>query len=185
MGLRPPFHAPWALLAALIAGEPAFARADLVQASPFLPPSLAGVAGQAGPAGPVELRGVMSTSQGTQYCIYDTAKKASTWVGLNETGNDFTVKSADPGGESVVVEFQGRTLKLQLRAAKVASSGSSGSASSPIVVPAVALNPTPADEQRRLDAIAAEVRRRRMEREKAAQAAPATPGAAPPGDPGR
>jgi hypothetical protein len=44
----------------------------------------------------------------------------------------------------------------------------------------VVLNPSPQDEQRRLDAVAAEVRRRRLEREKAAQDAQnGVPAAAP------
>ena len=65
----------------------------------------------------------MSTSQGVAYCIYDTARKTSAWVGLNETGNDFVVKAADPAGDSVTVDFQGRSLQLVLRTAKVASAG--------------------------------------------------------------
>jgi len=185
--MRHPFFTSWALLAAIAAG-PAAARADLAQSSPFLPPSMSDLAAQAGTGGPIELRGVMSTSEGAQYCIYDVVKKESTWVGLNETGNSFVVKSADPAGEGVTVEFQGRTMKLALRMAKVVSAGSAaaqpGMSGNPsAVTQSVVLNPTPADEQRRLDAVATEVRRRRMEREKAVQASqPAVnpPGGAPP-----
>jgi hypothetical protein len=77
-----------------------------------------------------------------------------------------------------MVEYQGRTLRLVLKAAKVASAGPvmgvvAGNPSA--VTQSVVLNPTPADEQRRLDAVAAEVRRRRQEREKAAQEAQASP----------
>ncbi len=174
-----------AVLAAFAAGA-ACARADLAQASPFLPSNMADSASKAGTAGPVELRGVMSTAQGNEYCIYDTVKKSSAWVGLNETGNAYVVKSADPEGESVTVEFQGRTMKLVLRAAKVASAGSAvpvqaGMAANPsAVTQSVVLNPSPADEQRRLDAVAAEVRRRQQERLRAAQAAQAA-GNAPAG----
>jgi hypothetical protein len=53
--------------------------------------------------------------------------------------------------------------------------------SSPVV-----LNPNPADEQKRLDAVAQEVRRRRMEREKAVQATQGggpVPGNMPPPSP--
>jgi hypothetical protein len=135
----------------------------------------------------------MSTSQGVAYCIYDTAKKSSAWVGLNEKGNDFVVKAADPAGESVTVEFQGRSLKLLLRTAKVASAGPAGGGGQPVPAPgavanSVMLNPSPADEQRRLDAVAQEVRRRRMERERAVQSAQdGTPGpnAPPPAVPNR
>jgi hypothetical protein len=172
-----------ALLAAVAAG-PSAARADLAQASPFLPSSLSESAAKGGPSGPVELRGVMSTSQGTEYCIYDVVKRTSAWVGLNEQGPGFVVKSADPASDSVTVEFQGRTMNLVLRTAKVASAGSAAPVANPqggasAITQTVVLNPTPADEQRRLDAVAAEVRRRRMEREKAAQDAQAGAGGAP------
>jgi hypothetical protein len=176
MRLRHPHLTPLALLAALAAG-PASARADLAQASPFLPSSMAGSAGNSGPSGPVELRGVMSTSQGTEYCIYDVVKKTSTWVGLNEEGNGFVVKSADPASDSVTVEFQGRTMNLVLHTAKITSAGPAmpvaNNPAGSAITQTVVLNPTPADEQRRLDAVAAEVRRRRLEREKAAQEAQA------------
>jgi hypothetical protein len=175
---------PWALLAAIAAGGD-LARADLAQASPFMPANVADAAAQAG--GPIELRGVMSTSEGSEFCIYDTAKKSSAWVALNEAGYGYVVKSADPAGDSVTVQYQGRTMKLVLRAAKVASAGPSmprgQEATASSVTQTVVLNPTAADEQRRLDAVAAEVRRRRQEREKAtqeAQASPNGPGAALP-----
>ena len=190
MSMRHPHFASCAMLAAIAAG-PAAARADLAQASPFLPANVADSAAKGGAAGPVELRGVMSTEQGTEYCIYDTVRKTSAWVGLNESGNGFVVKSADPGGDSVTVDFQGRTMRLVLRTAKVASAGSAvpmqaGMAGNPsAVTQSVVLNPTAADEQRRLDAVAAEVRRRQQERLKAAQAAANAPAGAAPGAPNR
>jgi hypothetical protein len=177
MRMRRPFLTPWALLAAITAGG-ACARADLAQTSPFLPANAVDTAAQGGAGGPVELRGIMSTSQGTEYCIYDSAKKSSAWVGMNEAGNAFVVKSADPSGDNVTVEYQGRTLKLALRTAKISSAGpgmAGGVGNPSSVTQSVVLNPTPADEQRRLDAVAAEVRRRRQEREKAAQDAQASP----------
>jgi hypothetical protein len=182
--MRHPHLLSLALLAAVAAG-PQAAFADLAQASPFLPSSMSESAAKGGPSGPVELRGVMSTSQGTEYCIYDVVKRTSAWVGLNETGQGFVVKSADPASDSVTVEFQGRTMNLVLRTAKVSSAGSAVPAMNPqgpanSLTQSVVLNPTPQDEQRRLDAVAAEVRRRRMEREKAAQnAAQTSAGAVP------
>ncbi len=176
MGTPHPFRTFLTLLSASAAlGCAGLARGDLAPTSPFLPANstMAGGA-QAGPAGPVELRGIMSTAQGVAYCIYDTAKKTSEWVGLNEAGNDFVVKSADPANDAVTVDFQGRSLRLVLRTSKVASAGAAGGPGGPSAMPGasapVVLNPNPADEQRRLDAVAQEVRRRRMEREKAVQA---------------
>ena len=104
----------------------------------------------------------MGVPGGFAYCIYDTAKKTSTWVGINEPGNDFVVKAADPARESVTVDFQGRSLQLVLRTAKVSSSGAApGPPAASAVASSVVLNPSMADEQRRLDAVAQEVRRRR------------------------
>lgn len=155
---------PWAALAAGAAlGWAGATRADLAPSSPFLPANSA-AGGPAAPAGPVELRGIMGVSGGFAYCIYDTAKKTSTWVGVNERGNDFVVKSADPAKESVTVDFQGRSLQLVLRTAKVASSGAAGPQLASAVASSVVVNPSMADEQRRLDAVAQEVRRRRAER---------------------
>jgi hypothetical protein len=176
--LRQSSRMGWAVLSAMAALMPAGAlRADLASSSPFLPAGVTGVAAGAGPAEPVELRGIMSLPEGMAYCIYDAAKKTSSWVGLHETGNEFVVKSADPANDSVTVTVQGRDIRLALRASKVVSAGA-GSAGSPVppgpgggFTNAVSINPTPGDEQRRLDAVAAEVRRRRQEREKAIQGA--------------
>ena len=85
------------------------------------------------------------------------------------------VKSFDATNETVTVQHGGRTLNLAMRASKVASSGQATAPppmSAPTGMPtavtqSVVLNPTPADEQRRLEAVAAEVRRRRALREQA------------------
>lgn len=157
------------LAAAVSLGCAAASRADLAPASPFLPANAAAAGAQAGPSGPIELRGVMETSDGLAYCIYDTTKKRNVWVGLNESGHDFVVRSADSATDSVKVDYQGRSMKLTLHTAKVASSGAAQAAPPASGSPGpMVLNPSPADEQRRLDAVSQEVRRRRMEREKAA-----------------
>jgi hypothetical protein len=157
-------------------------RADLAPASPFLPPNTVAQGAAAGPSGPIELRGIMATSEGVQYCIYDSATKKDTWVGLNEPGHDFVVRTADSGQDRASVEYQGRILRLDLHAARVSSSGAAGQ---PPMASAIAtaqtLSTSPADEQKRLDAVAQEVRRRRLERERAMQVPPGAPapGAAP------
>jgi hypothetical protein len=162
------------------------AHADLVAESPFMPAGgSAALAAQGanGPVGPIELRGMMATADGDSYCIYDTAKKKDIWVGMNEAGHDFVVRSADAASDSVTVDYQGRSLKLTLKAAKVASAAVQGGPATAITS-TVAVNPSPADEQRRLDAVSQEVRRRRMEREKSLQDPRAGPGAfSPPGVP--
>jgi hypothetical protein len=165
------------LAAALAAAGPASLRADLAGASPFLPPNSAAAAGGPNaPSGPVELRGIMENSTGYAFCIYDTAKKTSTWVGLNERGNDFVVKEADPTHETVTVDFQGQSLRLVLRTAKVASTGPAQAPQPPTAVTSsVVVNPSMAEEQRRLDAVAEEVRRRRAERMRALNAGSSNP----------
>jgi hypothetical protein len=117
----------------------------------------------------------MSTADGPRFCIFDTARKTSTWVGLNEKGYDFVVKAQDSRSDSdaVTVFTQGRTLHLALRSAKVASAMAAAAPSSPAaptpITQTVVVNPTPADEARRLEAVAAEVQRRRQMREQAVQ----------------
>jgi hypothetical protein len=156
------------LAAALGAASPA--RADLAATSPFLPSGTLAAGAAAGASGPIELRGVMPTDSGWAFCIYDTAKKKNVWVGLNEQGHDFIVKSADTGADTVTVSYQGRVMRLDLHTAKVATAPAPAAPAA-----TVPLNPSPADEQRRLDAVAQEVRRRRAERERSAQELGAQP----------
>lgn len=157
------------------------ARAQLAAKSPFIP--AAGAAPTAPAAEqPLEFRGYMETSEGRRYRIYDPAKKAGFWVSLNEAEKDLGVvaKQHDADQNTLAIEYQGRSLTLAMRKAKVVSSGNAAAMPLPVAGPvqstvplavtqAVVLNPTPADEQRRLDAVAAEVARRRALREQAAQ----------------
>jgi hypothetical protein len=160
-----------ALCAALLPlGRAAAQDAD---GSPFLP--VAGAGGGPGGAAaaaanePLELHGIMATPDGLRFCIFDAAKKTSKWVGLNDAGAGvpYLVKSADPDHDTVSVSSDGRLLTLTLRRPKVETS-------QPLAQPgglppgvSVVLNPSAADEQRRLQMIAAEVRRRRLLRQQA------------------
>ena len=125
MAMKQLSRGSWAILPASAALMLAAAtlRADLAASSPFMPANVAAAGAANGPAGPIELRGISSTSDGEAFCIYDTAKKKNVWVGLNETGNEFVVKSSDPSSDSVSVQYQGRIMKLTLRTSKVASAG--------------------------------------------------------------
>jgi hypothetical protein len=157
------------------------ANAQLAAKSPFMPPQTAANATPTAGA-PLEFRGYMETGEGIQYRLYDPAKKIGTWVKLNEKNSDFdlVVKQHDNSQKTLTIEHQGKTLTLAEREAKVVSSGAAAQAIPPPIAPvqsnvspavtqAVVLNPTPADEQRRLDAVAAEVARRRALREQATQ----------------
>lgn len=185
---------PFRLLALFGAGLAAGVegRAQLAAKSPFMAAPAAGATAPAENT-PWEFRGYMETAGGVQYRLYDPAKKSGIWVKLNERNADFGIvaKQHDSAKEMLTIEFQGKTLTLPVRKAKVVSSGNAAHAVPPAVaqapsnVPAavtqaVVLNPTPADEQRRLDAVAAEVARRRALREQAAQGqGGAAPGGAP------
>lgn len=143
--------------------------------SPFLPPSVqenaSGAA--AGPNG-IELRGIMSTAEGVKYNIYDPAKKSSVWVGVNEPGNGFVIKSGDVNRDTVTVLAGGQQQVLALKQAKTATAAMNGLPQGGAV-----LRPTPADEAARLQAVADEVRRRRLLREQAAAQQNGRPAYAP------
>jgi hypothetical protein len=172
----PRFHPNRFLMAFALAAAAVPLPAQLASSSPFLPAAAAG-APVATEGAAIELRGVMETGDGLSFCIFDPARKVSVWSRVNEKDHDFLVKAYDPASETLTVEHGGRTLRLVMRTVKVASSGQ---AVAPLPLPApgmppaqnavtqsVVLQPTPADEQRRLDAVAAEVRRRRALREQA------------------
>lgn len=158
--------------------------------SPFLPPSSGGETPAGATDAALELRGIMGADDDLMFSIYDPAKHMSSWKRLNQPGHEFVVRSYDASREAVTVDFQGRSLTLVLKTAKVASAPAgappmAGAAPQPLGGPVV-LNPTPADEQRRLEAIAAEVNRRRMIRQQALQASRAAagqPGRNPSGPP--
>lgn len=181
MSPRSLFLPPFAVALAL-GGAAARMPAQIAAKSPFMAPQAA--ANNAPTAGaPLEFRALIETAEGVQFRLYDPAKKTGTWVKLNERNSELEVlaKQHDEGHKTLTIEHQGRTLTLAMREAKVVSSGSAAQAMmpppppmpatnvSPAVTQAVVLNPTPADEQRRLEAVAAEVARRRALREQATQ----------------
>lgn len=171
------------LLAGLVLAATGTAGAQLAAKSPFVPPAAAAVnAPTAG--GPLEYRGFIETGNGVQFRVYDSAKKLGAWVKLNERNPEFDLvaKEYNDSNKTLTVEHQGRVLTLAERQAKVVSSGTAAQAIPPpqvasvapanvppAVTQAVVLNPSPADEQRRLEAVAAEVSRRRALREQATQ----------------
>lgn len=162
------------------------ARAQLAANSPFLPPPGSAAAAPVENRS-IELRGIMPVGPAVKFCIYDTARKTSTWAGLNETGYDFTLKAHDPEHDTVTVEQGGRTFTLSLRDAKVASAGQAVApmpVASPILVASAINRPNPMAQTAGLnsppaDALAADVARRRAIREQSSaqpgQVAPPAP----------
>jgi hypothetical protein len=106
------------LLGMVALGLPAPAASNLLENSPFLPPNNS--PGAAQQAAPLELRSILKAGGVYEFSLYDTAKKQSTWVGLNESGHDFLVKAFDPANDTVTVEQRSRTYKLTLKEAKIA-----------------------------------------------------------------
>ncbi|QYM79228.1 hypothetical protein K0B96_01020 [Horticoccus luteus] len=151
----------------------------LAENSPFLPPNSA--AAPTAEATPLELRGILTMGSKSSFNLYDPATKTSEWVGLNEQGQKFTVTNFDAGNDRVTVNYQGRVLTLTLQQPKIVAAPvvQGPPSQTPTPMPAAVLNPTSTDEARRMEAVAAEVRRRRALRLQAAAEA-----SRPPGQPG-
>jgi hypothetical protein len=173
---------PRFLVVAGLALGAAAAQAQLAANSPFLPPQGAASTAPTQNA-PLEYGGYITTAEGPVYRIMDPARKMGVFLKLNETdaGLGATVKQFDQANNTVTVEQQGRTFVLEEKKARIVSAGSAAPMPmpapvqapqpnvAPAVVQSVVLNPTPADEAKRLEAVAAEVARRRALREQAAQ----------------
>jgi len=154
-------------------------------------------AAAAAAAATLEYRGNLDLGDGLQFRLFDPAKKSGVWVRLNQRNEEFdaTARRYDDEQKTLTVDLAGRSVTLPMRVAKVVSGGQMmpvppsggpvpGVNVAPAVTQSVVVNPTPADEQRRLEAVAAEVARRRALREQAAQqmnpGGPPMPGAQPP-----
>ncbi|MBI5688567.1 MAG: hypothetical protein HZC55_00610 [Verrucomicrobia bacterium] len=183
-----------AALAVGFSGLRPVAWAQVAARSPFLPPTGASAAAPTVGAA-LEFRAYVDLGDGMQFRLHDPARKSGVWVRLNERNAEFDVvaRQHDELQKTLTVEHQGKTLTLAMREPKVVSAGNAGAMPAPPPVPApvptpnvlpavtqsVVLNPTAADEQRRLEAVAAEVARRRALREQATlqvgQGTPASP----------
>jgi hypothetical protein len=175
-----PLVSPWLWLTIGLAGS-LRAAPPIASRSPFLPPENAPAEKTEEGAAALEFRGFVDVGGGKQFRLFDPAKKQGAWVRLNERSPEFeaVIRQHNEGEESVSVEHQGRTVTLTMRKAKIVADLSAPVAP-PVIAPAgpaitvtpavtqsVMVNPSPADEQRRLEAVAAEVNRRRALREQA------------------
>lgn len=177
--LPPPSCRLLAAAACLIAAGNA--RAQLIKVSPFLPPQ--GAAAAPTQNAPLTFAGSLEIDGQHEYRIVDPQRKVGSWlkVGERDANLDVVLKQHDSEHDTITVEHGGQTLTLPLHTAKVASAGMMPRLFTPMLPPitnvspavlqTVVPNPTPADEQRRLEAVAAEVARRRALREQAAQQA--------------
>jgi hypothetical protein len=160
----------------------------LVDRNPFAP------AGQA--AGPVqpaeqptlEFRGMVTDFEGTAYNIFDTSTSKGAWVRVDDPDSPFKVRGYDPSSSTIEVEQNGRPLKLTLKRATIqagpAMSAMVAGASAPGVASGEARRTGDSGtDARRLEAVAAEVRRRRALRSAAGTAQGQPPAAAKPASP--
>ncbi|ATC64138.1 hypothetical protein CMV30_09320 [Nibricoccus aquaticus] len=156
--------------AVLSLGLSGVAMAKISTESPFVPKN-----GQALAAptenSPIELRGVMQTREGLMFGIYEPASQKGTWVKADEKGNGYVVKSFDAGKSSVSIEYQGRVQTLTLKEARfdgtVAAVPMIGGAQTRPAGSAPVVAANPAEEAKRLENVANEVRRRRAARQAA------------------
>ncbi|HWA08699.1 MAG TPA: hypothetical protein VG838_04445, partial [Opitutaceae bacterium] len=111
----------------LLAAAGPMRAAALELTSPFLPSSGAPT-GAVTTGAPIELHGYMMTQDGEKFSIYDPSKKSATWVKVNEKGYPFVVRShkIENSTDQVTVEYQGSTLTLALKQAKIASATQAG-----------------------------------------------------------
>lgn len=153
----------------ILLGRAGRAQPTLAANSPFLPPD--GAAVTATENTPLELRGIMTDASGYRFSIYDPVKKSGQWVRLNESGHDFTVKTHNVTGNSVMLEYQGRMLTLALRSAKVVGVAvpepTAGPKPNAVVMGGGPVpHPPTAEEKERYNRAVDEINRRRMAREK-------------------
>jgi len=149
--------------------------------SPFLPQN--GTAGAVTENSPIELRGILVAPGGSLFGLYDPVKKQGGWAKLNEAGRDFTVRTYDAANDAVTVEYQGRVLTLALKTSKIESLPAMAMVApmpprpSPGGPPGGVVAAAPSvDDTKRLEAVAAEVARRRQLRQAAMQQPPQNPG---------
>lgn len=144
--------------------------------SPFMPPSTPAPAAPVAENSAVVFAGVIGTGADARFCLVIPDRRQVAWVHAGEEGHPFVVQGYNAEQETVTVNYGGRVMTLKLQAAKIAAApanGNGGASGAPAganpLTATVVPNPTPADEQRRLEAVAAEVRRRRALRAAAQQ----------------
>jgi hypothetical protein len=160
---------------------------ELSRNSPFMPANGPSAPVAVAENTPLELRGIMTLPSGNVYGLFDPVKRQSSWVKLNEPGNDYIVRTFDASNDAITVEFQGRIINLSLKAAKIDALApgsvpqvvSAPMMNRPGTMPNPQLSPAPVDEVKRLESVAAEVRRRRALRQAAAQPPMPANGATP------
>ena len=121
-----------------------------------------------------------------RFLIYNKTSNRSEWLKLGEESPDGVIVDDYNFEEETVRVRQGsQSLNLALQAATISPGAARSAAPVTLVgnssdlVTTVRANPTPTDERRRLEAVAAEVRRRRALRQNAASGQEVAPTSTP------
>jgi len=162
----PKFLRVSALCGLLVASGHASGLDRLRANSPFAP--VPGGKDNAPAATPLEFRGVFMDQGELFFSVFNPVAKSSVWVGLNEPGQAFTVRSFDADTQTITAEHNGRSLVLGLKKAPVAAlapdaTGPAVRGAAPGATAVTAANAT--EEAKRLANLAAEIRRRRAMRQ--------------------
>lgn len=151
----------------------------LISNSPFIANSTVGTQPTNPESTSIEFRGVISSRDGTVFGLYDRTRNQGEWVRQNEKGADFTVLDYDEVNAVVTVEYQGQKLSLALSSSKIDPAvpyANPRITSAPMGAPPVpGLAGATSTDQRKLESIAAEVRRRRALRSTAPAVTPPQP----------
>ncbi|HEY4299346.1 MAG TPA: hypothetical protein VGM73_00645 [Candidatus Didemnitutus sp.] len=96
---------------------PAADYASLLSNSPFAP---IGPGAASGGDKSVEFRGMFTDDKrNTYFSILDVGTQKSAWVGMNETGHPFVVRSYNAANDTLTVELGGHNVNLSLKHAAV------------------------------------------------------------------
>ena len=132
---------------------------DLVKSSPFMPGDQEAAVVTPSENAVVEFRGMVTTKDGVLFGLYDRTKQTGAWVRKEDKDADFVVQSYDESNDVVVVNYLGQKFNLTLSSAKIATAsalpvvGQAGTQGGGEAVVRVV-------DQRRLELIMAEVKRR-------------------------
>lgn len=191
--MKPLAFKTFGLACLLCAGAGALRAVDLqtlIDHSPFSPPGQTGENATAEPQGTLEFRGMVTDESGTAYSIFDTSTSKGRWLRPDDSNSAVQVKNFDAASNTLEVEQNGRPVKLPLKRATI-QPGQAVAAMVPTAPPPTnpgnpgnpgeVRRPDAGADARRLEAVAAEVRRRRALRNatKTQQGQPPAPAAAP------
>jgi hypothetical protein len=132
---------------------------SLLDRSPFAPPKDQTTGEKPEEQGMLEFRGMVQEGGEATYSVFDATTNRARWLRVGE-GDSFKIKHFDASTNQLEVERQGKSLKLLLKRATIQTGSAVVAAPQPGGQPN-ARPGDPANDARRLETVAAEVRRRR------------------------